>query len=180
MTDCGDPAYDIVTKVIVIMRAIFGPEGAGCAPVGGGTNRVNFVTGEGPDWDPMVGRYGEDSDDAACQNPFVWVRLVSRYRSEQFPEPTVINTCGGISVIALELGVGRCVNIDPVADYDVIAQEAEWGLDDSYRLDKVVCILTGPDGLGKDALIAADPILPSGPEGGGIVWSTNVTIGITS
>lgn len=175
---CGDPAFDIVTKVIAVTRGMFDPAMA-CPPVGGGTTRVNFVSGEGPAWDPLVGRVGE-ADDAACQNPFVWVRLVTRYFSTAFPDPETVINCGGIETINLEIGVGRCVDISPVADYDIIAKEAEWGLDDSFRLNRIPCVLRGPDWLGSDVLIGHEPAMPYGPDGGGIIWSIGLFIGINS
>jgi hypothetical protein len=109
----------------------------------------------------------------------VWVRLISRYRTSAFPDPGVLVPCGGVAVIALEIGVGRCIHIaaDGTADYAQIAIEAEWGLDDSYRLDRVVCLLTGHF---PDLHIASEPIIPLGPEGGGIMWTVNVFVGITT
>lgn len=169
-----DPAFAAVTTVMNVMREVFGPDGAGQPPVGGGVDRVHFVTGEGAQWDPLIGRdeYGD-----SCDPAFVWVRQVSRYRTVAFPEPTSVNPCGGMTVLALELGVGRCVNIDPLPNYEAIAKEAEWGLDDSFRLNLVACILGGEDGLGSDVQLAVDPIMPEGPEGGGVVWTTTVYIG---
>ena len=37
-----------------------------------------------------------------------------------------------------------------------------------------------PLDVGKDALVAVEPILPYGPDGGGIIWTTSIYIGITS
>lgn len=170
-----DPSQEFILELMNVVRAVYSPD-SGYPPVGGGTKAVHFVSGEGPSWDPMAGRYGEQDDDGDCANPFVWVRLVTRYRSTSFPEATVMPGCSGIPVLVLEIGVGRCVNIDAHVDWEVIANEAEWGLDDAFRLDKIACVLTGR--LGNRAMVAAEPASPEGPDGGGIVWSTNVFIGI--
>lgn len=177
---CGDPAFDIVTKVIAVTRQMFSddPTVVGCVPIGGGTKKIHFVTGEGPDWDPMLGR--GDNSEIDCDNPFVWVRLVSRYISMAFPEPDVALDCQGVETLSLEIGVGRCVNIDPIPNYDIIAQEAEWGLDDSFRLTKIPCILKGKDGLGPGTLVASEPVTPLGPDGGGVIWTLGLFIGINS
>lgn len=168
-----DPLFDAVTVVINIVRGLYDPNST-YPPVGGGTATVHFVSGEGPSWDPLASRIGEDADGEAC-DPFIWVRLVSRYMSRTFPEPDAVSGCQGVDTIALEVGVGRCVNIDPVADYTVIAREAEWGFDDAFRLGKVACLVAGQ--FGDDYQVAYEPALPEGPEGGGIVWSTTVYIG---
>lgn len=178
MTDpinAHDPSQEFVTELMNVVRAVYHPD-SNYPPIGGGTTQVHLVSGEGPSWDPMAGRIGEQ-DGEKCPNPFVWVRLLSRYRSESFPEPSTTVSCPGISVLALEVGVGRCVNIDAEVDWRVIAQEAEWGIDDAYRLDKIACVLSGY--LANRALVAAEPAVPEGPDGGGIVWSSNVFIGIT-
>jgi hypothetical protein len=170
-----DPSQEFVTELMNVVRAVYSPT-SDYPPVGGGSTKVHFVSGEGPSWDPLAGRIGEQGDDEDCPDPFLWVRLVNRYRSETFPEATMRPGCPGIPVLVLEVGVGRCVNIDAAVDWSIIATEAEWGLDDAFRLDKIVCVLTGY--LGERALVAAEPITPEGPDGGGIVWSTTIFIGI--
>jgi hypothetical protein len=172
-----DPSFAIITDTLAVVRAVMRPD-SDYPPVGGGTTQVQLVTGEGPAWDPLAGRYGEEGDDAQCPNPFVWVRLVSRYRSTNFPEATVIAGCGGVAVLALEIGIGRCVSIEADVDWTVIANEAEWGLDDAFRLDKIACVLVGY--LKDRAMVAYEPAVPEGPEGGGIVWSITVYVGIVA
>ena len=171
-----DASQEFVTELINVVRAVYRPDSE-YPPVGGGTTAVHFVSGEGPSWDPMLGRYGDEQDQTDCPDPFLWVRLITRYRSTSFPEAAVADGCDGIPVLVMEVGVGRCVNIDPEVDWSVIAKEAEWGLDDAYRLDKIACVLKGY--LANRALVAAEPATPEGPDGGGIVWSTTVYIGIT-
>lgn len=169
-----DPTQEFVDELIKVIQTVYSPDSP-YPPPGGGSTTVHLVTGEGPEWDPMAGRFGEQGGQA-CEDPFIWVRLVTRYRSANFPEATVAPGCPGIPVIVMEIGVGRCINIDPEPDWSVISREAEWGLDDAFRLDKIACVLSGY--LGTRALVAADPATPEGPEGGGIVWSTTVYIGI--
>lgn len=171
-----DPSQDVVTELMKVVRAVYDPN-TSYPPVGGGTTKVHLVSGEGPSWDPMASRIGEQGGDSDCPDPFIWVRLLSRYRSTAFPEPSSIPGCAGIPVLALEVGVGRCVNIDAEVDWRIIAQEAEWGIDDAYRLDKIACVLAGH--LGETALVSSEPAVPEGPDGGGIVWSNTVFVGIT-
>lgn len=171
-----DPAFEMVTKLMHVTRQIMRPD-SDYPPIGGGTTKVHLVTGEGPAWDPLLGRVG-DEDETQCTDPFVWVRQVTRYRSRAFPSADVIEGCGGIPVIVMEVGIGRCVSIEAEVDWEVIAQEAEWGLDDAFRLEAIACALKGE--LADRAMIANEPAVPEGPEGGGIVWSNVIFIGIVS
>lgn len=173
--DAMDPLSVAITDLMRIVRGIYDPDTT-YPPIGGGTKTVHFVSGEGPAWDPMASRIGEVEGDAC--SPFVWVRLVSRYRTTTFPEAETTVNCGGIPVVALEVGVGRCVNIDAEVDWGVIATEAEWGFDDAFRLDRIGCVMKGE--YQNRAQIAVDPILPEGPEGGGVVWSTTIYVGLIS
>lgn len=172
-----DPSFSVITTLMTVVRAVMDPDSE-YPPVGGGTTKVHLVSGEGAAWDPMAGRYGDEDDTDQCPNPFVWVRLVSRYRSTNFPEATVQAGCAGVSVLAMEVGIGRCVDIDAAVDWKTTAIEAEWGLDDAFRLDKIACVTAGQ--LGNKALVAFDPAVPEGPEGGGIVWTTTIYIGIVT
>lgn len=169
-----DWAHSALTELMRVVRFIYDPNSP-YPPLGGGTTRVQFVSGEGPEWNPLAGRIGDEQDNETEINPFLWVRLITRYRSTAFPEPTNGTGCAGTEVVVFEVGVGRCVNIDPVPDWNVIAEEADWGLDDSWRLSKIGCALAGQ--LRNTHLVAYDPATPEGPEGGGIVWSTTVYIG---
>lgn len=174
MSSNCDPGDDIITAVITTFKSMY-DVGLDCPPVGGAlsdTGVVHFLPGDAALWDPLVG------EGDGCDDPFLWVRLMSRFRTSHFPEPEVLNTCTGVDVLHLELGVGRCVNIDPGIDYTILATEAEWGLDDSWRLDRTICLLRGV--LQKDVMIASEPITPSGPDGGGLVWTVVLYIGITS
>ena len=167
---CVDPAEAIINTVITTMKAVFTPTSS-CPPVGGGSTLVHFVPGEGVPWDPL--EQGDDCD------PFLWVRLISRYRSQAFPAPDVfVSPCAGVDTVNLEVGVGRCVDTNAEINWSINAQEAEWGLDDSWRLDRLVCVLSTE--LENTALVAAEQIIPYGPDGGGIAWSVNIYVGITS
>jgi hypothetical protein len=170
---CIDPVEPIITAVMSAMRFSFDPAGD-CPPEGGGTTDIHFVSGEGPMWDPIV-----TMNDDACDDPFVWVRLAARYRTRVFPAPDMQVGCEGMTVVHLELGIGRCSpqSMLPIPDWALIASEAEVGRDDSWHLDKAVCAARA---LLPDQLIAAEPISPLGPDGGGIVWSTTIYVGIAS
>lgn len=181
MVDCtlNDPASDIITKTIAALRDMFDP-GLECPPIGGGwetgdsAGAVMFVPGEGPGWDPIA----TQSADGGCDTPFLWVRLVTRFRTVSFPEHTPMTPpCGGVQCIVLELGVGRCVDMSPEADWATAATEAEIAVDDSWRLDRAMCLAAGRI---KNGIFAFDPVNPLGPEGGGLILSTALYVGITS
>lgn len=173
--DFVDPAYAVITTVINAFKLYYDPD-SDCPPRAGGTKEVHFVSGEGPGWDPMAGRMGEDAENSC--SPFLWVRVMQRYRSTAFPEATLINPCGGVDVLQVELGVGRCVDISPTADWDAVHLEAVDQLDDMFRLEQVICIVKGE--LRDTAEVASEPIIPEGPMGGGLAVTAGIYIGITS
>lgn len=171
---CIDPAEFVITSAVTALKALYDPDSP-CPPEGGGTKDIKVVSGEGPMWDPILQM---NENDGECGDPFVWVRLVMRARTTNFPEPDLGVNCLGDPLIVVEFGVGRCSpdSLQPVPDYREIAKEAEIGRDDSWRLDKLVCAMRGT--LKDGYMVAAEPILPQGPEGGGIVWSTTLYVAI--
>lgn len=161
---CTDPASAVITTVMSSLAALFNPN-SDCPPAGGGSTDVRFFAGDGA---PI--------DEVSCDSPFLWVRLASRFRSEQFPEPSItLSPCGGFEVIQVEIGVARCAAMDTGITRNQYATEAETSLDDSWRIGKTLCLIRG---LLTDHQIGADMVNPYGPEGGVIAWSTNIYISI--
>lgn len=162
---CEDPASTVINSIIAAMRQVFGT-GTDCEPVGGGSNTVRFFAGEGA---PI--------DEVSCEAPFLWVRLASRYRSEEFPDPSeIVPPCGAPEVIVVEIGVARCAVMDTsptTAQYD---QEAEISLDDSWRIGKVMCLVSAL--LKSDHQVGSGMVTPYGPEGGIIAWSSDMYVSI--
>ena len=81
MTSCTDPASEVVTVAMAVLREVFDPASP-CPPDGGGTTTVRFFASDGglPYWD------------GTCREPFLWVRVQQRYRSTtaSFPASFVV------------------------------------------------------------------------------------------
>jgi hypothetical protein len=162
---CDDPASEVINAVMNAMRAVFSPTAA-CPPIGGGSTVVRFFAGEGA---PI--------SDVLCDSPYLWVRLAARFRSNIFPEPAMnLNPCGSTEVITVEIGVARCALMDESPTDAQYAREAEISLDDSWRLGKVMCLTMGL--LKNERQIGGDMIIPVGPEGGIIAWTSSIYISI--
>ena len=159
-----DPASEVVTAIITTMKAVFS-DGSESPPVGGGSNKVLFFAGEGA---PI--------EEISCDQPLLWARLVSRYRSDAFPEPsTILSPCGGQEVIVVEIGVARCSMIGGDATPDQYAAEAEISLDDSWRIGRVMCALKG---VLSSHQLGSDMVNPYGPEGGIIAWMSTIYVSV--
>lgn len=161
---CHDPATDVIHAVMAAMRAVFTPKSE-CPPLGGGSEKVWFFAGEGAPIDVVN-----------CNQPFLWVRLASRYRSDMFPDLAVsLNPCGSQDVLSLEVGVARCAITDE-ASLEEYTDEARVGLDDSWRLNKVPCIVSGS--LGNAHQVGSDTVVPYGPEGGILMWTSTLFVSV--
>jgi hypothetical protein len=160
---CYDPATEVIHTVLAAMRAVFSPTSE-CPPLGGGSTKVWFFAGEGA---PI--------SEVNCNDPMLWVRLASRYRSEMFPDHTMVPTpCGGMQVLVVEVGVARCALADE-GSIDEYTDEARIGLDDCWRLGKVACLVAGDLPAQQ---VGSDTITPYGPEGGIIAWTTTLYISV--
>jgi hypothetical protein len=165
---CVDPAVEIIAAFKNGMRQGFDPESP-CPPDGGGITTVRFFAGQGalPNWDP-------DTD--GCAGPFLWVRAAHRYRSlrQDFPAAYArdVDDCREkpIRVLAVEVGVARCTNMDAQPDWDTLDDEAIISLDDSWRIEQVLCAVTSRL-KSKERAVATDTVEPHGPEGGIIAWT---------
>ena len=169
---CVDPASEVINTITRSLRAGFTPDSE-CPPVGGGATDIRFFAGDGAPlaaWDAHASGQG-------CDNPFLWVRAMRRYASETFPTPVLdTSPCAMLRVIAVEIGVGRCAVVDAEPSWEDYAREAEISLDDSWRIERVLCHAAGV--LRKAGhQVGTDTIAPYGPEGGIIAWTGVVYVG---
>lgn len=158
-----DPAIDVIDVFTTAMLEWFDPE-QDVPPLGGGSTDVKFFAGDGalPSWSPGNGK---------C-DPFLWVRLARRYRSESFPDQARhANMCGLPVAIVVEVGVGRCTSLSVKPNWPQIAKEAEYSLDDSWRIENVLCMASTRLRQNLSKLVALDTIAPYGPEGGIVAWT---------
>ena len=165
-----DPALTVVNIVHQALADCFATD-VEPPPRGGGSDNVRFFAGDTP---AMSAWDSHSSGGNACDEPFLWLRVMRRYRSKSFPTPTVATDCKLTRVIAVEIGVARCAVTDQHPEWEAYAEEALVSLDDSWRIEKALCVamarLKGGD---EDAapLIGTDTIVPYGPEGGVLSWS---------
>lgn len=165
-----DGAECIVNAAIAALKAAFSPTSSQ-PPLGGGTDVVRFFAGEAT---PTSYVDMHISECACGGDPFIWVRLLRRYRSQTFPQPYVGNDpCGSPVVVALEVGVARCAVMSAEGcSWEELAQEAEVSMDDSWRIELALCTAANRmrNTECSDA-VAIDVIAPYGPEGGIIAWT---------
>lgn len=173
---CTDPAQIYAGVVQAAMRKIFDPARTDeCRPLGEGTTDVKFfasATTPLAAWDSF-------SRDGECTGPFMWVRLVSRYRSTEFPQQsTAPGPCAGTRVIELEVGIGRCVMMRETTDWQVMAEEMEISRDDSFQIENILCLASGELATTHHvSLVSTDNIVPYGPAGGIQGWSGILYVG---
>jgi hypothetical protein len=165
MSGCDDPANEIISVYMAALREVFDPVSE-CPPIGGGSTLVRFFGGDAI---PMAA-WDAHSQGDDCATPFLWVRVLRRYRTSVFPNQDVgIESCSLPRVIALEVGVGRCAVIDMEPDWDAYASEAEVSLDDSWRIELSLCRAAAlARGIGYSAGIGE--VAPYGPDGGVVAW----------
>lgn len=165
-----DPAAAVIEAASVALHDAF--TGTECPPLVGNVEVVRFFAGDAPPmaaWDSHAGK--------GCDTPFVWVRVMRRYRSGEFPNPTIdTSPCTNnlTKVMPIEMGVGWCAVVDQEPSWADYAAEAAQSLDVSRRLEIALCkaaaaLKIGVDGDGR--LVGTDDIVPFGPEGGVIAWT---------
>lgn len=162
-----DRAVEVIDTVTAAIAEFFAPREVNPAKVGTTTN-VRFFAGDGAPlaaWDSHVSQ--------GCDEPFVWVRAMRRYRTRQFPNPTPgMNPCGLLKTIAVEIGVGWCAIVDQEPTWAQYAAEAEMSMDAAWRIEEALCVsakrLTADD---SERQVGTDTITPYGPEGGVIAWT---------
>lgn len=175
---CVDPGSEIITAVMATMRDVFDPDSP-CPPDGGGSKNVRFFAGDAT---PLAAWDAHTSGGDDCGQPFLWVRVMQRYRAlghlrvgQSFPVAGVDGSlCGQPRILSIEVGVGRCAVVDLNPSWDDYAREAEVGLDDSWRLELAMCRIKRR--LELDHIVGIDVLKPYGPEGGVIAWTGIVHI----
>jgi hypothetical protein len=167
MTINDDSVSCIINAAICALREVYAPDSES-PPLGGGSGEVRFFAGDAPGnelWDAHYAGCG-------CDKPFLWVRLMRRYRTLDFPNEYVgPSNCGHPKAIALELGVARCASMEVETSWEVRQQEAKFALDDSWRIELAMC-RAGARAMASNCAdnFALDAIIPAGPEGGVISW----------
>lgn len=167
-----DPAMPLIDEVSAAMHEMFRADVA-CPPLVGGVKVVRFFAGDAPPlaaWDSHVSQ--------GCEEPFVWVRAVRRYRSRTFPNPTVATECSDdyLRVIAIEVGVGFCAVTEQEPKWSEYQREAEISMDVGWRMELALCIASGQIKKKADVQqhVGLDTIVPYGPEGGVIAWTSQL------
>lgn len=160
-----DPATDIVTAYLQAMSEVFDPNSEN--PPDNGTTVVHFFGGDAI---PMAAWEAHSTGDG-CDIPFLWVRLVRRFRTDDFPSPAVdVNSCGLPRVLEFEVGVGRCAVTEIEPSWEDYAIEAAVSLDDSWRIELALC-RAGALVRRQGYSAATGEVLPYGPEGGVLAWT---------
>lgn len=163
---CTDPASEVVNAYITALREAFDPQSP-CPPDPAALAVVRFFGGDGI---PMAA-WDAHTSGTGCDAPFLWVRVLRRYRSREFPDQAVgIDSCNLPRVLALEIGVGRCSVVDLQPSWEDYAREAEVSLDDSWRIELALCRGAAlVRGLGHVA--GTGEVAPYGPDGGVVAWT---------
>lgn len=172
-----DPLSCAVNHVIAALKVAFAPDSID-PPMGGGTADVRFFHA---DVLPLAW-FNAHMSGWECENaePFIWVRVVSRYASSNFPTPDTSPSCKQRAA-EIEVGIARCAyvgNGDDV-DFEALLTDANVSLDDSRRIEKALCLasakITAPEnGCGNNT--ATDILQPWGPEGGAFAWVTSLYV----
>lgn len=172
MGGCVDPAAAVIDVFRVVMGEVYDPAGD-CPPADAGKRRppVRFFAGDGALPRSILPPGG------GCE-PLLWVRAAHRFRSRdaEFPAAFVGDKpCSAADVrrvLAVEVGVARCTSMEAEADWTVLHGEAVDGLDDSWRIETVLCAAASRLRRAVPGrLVATDTVVPGGPEGGIIVWT---------
>lgn len=162
----ADPATEIVTAYLQAMAEAFDP--ASPQPPSSGTRTVRFFGGDAI---PMAAWNAHSGGGEECAEPFLWVRLVRRFRTDMFPSPALDTTaCGLPRVMQFEVGVGRCAVTEIEPSWSDYALEAAVSLDDSWRIELALC-RAGRLLRQYGYPTAVGEILPYGPEGGVVAWT---------
>lgn len=169
-----DPAQPVIDAAIDALADMFDATSS-CPPAAGGVTHVRFFAGEIV---PLSYWDAHSRGGSTCDEPFVWVRVKARFPSMEFPAPTIDTSpckAATLQVIAVELGVGSCADMNDTVNWDTLDAEARASLDTSWRINKAVCraakLLTA-DPYGRQVGIEA--ALPTGPDGGVIAWTTTL------
>ena len=156
----------------IALGELFGPDDQCPAKVGTTTN-VRTFAGDGL---PLAAWDSHSTGSSGCKEPFVWQRVRRRFRSAQFPHPTISATpCELTRVIEVELGVGWCADLGNERggpSWAAYQREAEISMDVAWRLEEALCLaakLYRADDANQQ--VGTDTLVPYGPEGSVIAWS---------
>lgn len=170
-----DGASEVVDAFRTAMQQAFDPASS-CPPAGGGTTVVRFLAADNQGLPMSLIPQGDD-----CESPLLWVRVTQRFRSRTTDFPARYTADGGCSdagvkpAIGIEIGVGRCSSLEAEPDWDVLEDEAETSLDDSWRLERVLCAVAKRL-RSKERAVATDTVIPLGPEGGITAWLGSASV----
>lgn len=152
----------IVGLVVDELKAVFD---ASAQPVGTPTDTVHIVAG-----DQVIPPAWAGDQDCVGAFPYIWVRLVQRYRAGGGLGEAGYLSCRSARGIEVEAGVARCA---PWDEQTVAEQEqqalVQW--DDSGRVDAALCRAARraeQDGVATGSGLG--PGVPYGPEGLLIAW----------
>ena len=150
------------------------PTAPAVAPLGGGTDVVWQLAGDIIAPPPWVGIGESDDIDPNECDPYLWVRLVQRWRQGQSQNMTAssfaIPKCGQARGITIEAGIARCYPLDGTPEE--MAQRSLVLLDDSWRMDLALCAAMKD---AKDNAVAKETGIgtgaPFGPEALVLTWA---------
>lgn len=168
----SDSSSCVINHLIAAMKEAFDPNSSN-PPDGGGSEVVRLFAGEAIPLAAWNAHAAESRNNRGeCGDPFLWVRLTRRFRTQTFPAQFVGPApCGLPVVLALEVGVGRCAIVDLEPTWDDYANEAEISIDDSWRIELALCRALSKALEDECATnTAVEAIVPYGPEGGVIAW----------
>lgn len=171
-----DPLSCAVDHTTYALKILFSPDSVD-PPLGSGTEDVKFFHADAI---PLPWFHAHVDGDCDNATPFIWVRVVSRYKSTTFPTPDLSGACAQ-NAAEIEFGVARCSYLDDHGDvdFDKLRTEANVSLDDSRRLEKAAC-LAAARMLKSDTKCANNTarelIQPVGPEGGVVGWVTSLYV----
>lgn len=163
-----DAAVTVIGLTVTRLREFFSPT-ASVPPLGGGTDLVNILAGEIVVPPPWV---GVDQDEVSCEKcgPYLWVRLVRRWRTDAFPQESVVGKCSSQRAITIEAGIARCHPFN--ATPEELEQEAAVQWDDSWRIDAALCAaMQDAERAAAAAATALGTGEPYGPDGLVIAWT---------
>lgn len=166
----SDPLQHAVDVIRTALLTCFDPA-SDFPPAGGGSTTCRIIAGDVVAlelWDA----HAQGSD---CKEPFLWVRVMRRFRSKTFPKAEMAIDCDMMPVADIEIGVGRCSMLSAEPDWDELAIEAETALDDSFRLQVALC--RAMSALKDDGhTVGTGTISPYGPEGGVVAWNGTLAV----
>ncbi len=163
-----DASVTVLGLTVTKLREFFSP-GAAVPPLGGGTDLVNVLAGETVVPPPWV---GVDQDEVSCGDcgPYLWVRLVRRWRTDNFPQESANAKCGSQRAITIEAGIARCHPLDGTPEELEQLAAVQW--DDSWRIDMALCAaMQDAERVAAAAATSLGTGEPYGPDGLVIAWT---------